>query len=50
MTTYQDPPLQSRRAARQGERAEQAPAVFPLATQPSAPAEPLTYATRNRPP
>ena len=44
MTTYQDPPLQSRRAARQGERA----AAY--GQQPEQAPEPLTYATQNRPP
>lgn len=45
MTTYQDPPLHSRRAARQGERA----AAY--GQQPEQQdAEPLTYATQTRPP
>jgi hypothetical protein len=50
MTTYQDPPLQSRRAVRQGER------VDPPFTPPQAPrtaagaGEPLSYVTQNRPP
>jgi hypothetical protein len=44
MTTFQDPPLQSRRAARQGERN----AAYGL--QPEQDAEPLTYSTRNRAP
>jgi hypothetical protein len=58
MTTYQDPPLHSRRAARQGERAdaqngaERAVAegtAVPVNGQPSD-AEPLNYATTSRPP
>jgi len=55
MTTFQDPPLQSRRAVRQNER-EQAPSAVvpssaPAPTAPSgAPAEPLTYSTQGRPP
>jgi hypothetical protein len=50
MTTYQDPPLQSRRAVRQGER------VDPPFTPPQTPrtaagaGEPLSYVTQNRPP
>jgi hypothetical protein len=44
MTTYQDPPLHSRRAARQGER------NAAYGQQPEQDAEPLTYATQNRPP
>jgi hypothetical protein len=44
MTTFQDPPLQSRRAARQGERN----AAYGL--QPEQDAEPLTYSTQNRAP
>jgi len=66
MTTFQEPPLQSRRAARQTERADAPPGAFtdpnavsqpqPPAspTAPSAPAapaaEPLNYATTTRPP
>ena len=66
MTTFQEPPLQSRRAARQTERADAPPGTFtdpnavsqpqPPAspTAPSAPvapaAEPLNYATTTRPP
>jgi len=56
MTTFQEPPLQSRRAARQNERADAPPGPFtdPNAvsppTAPSAPAEPLNYATTSRPP
>ena len=42
MTTYQDPPLHSRRAARQGERN----AAYGQEQEP----EPLTYSTQNRPP
>ena len=56
MTTFQDPPLQSRRAVRQNER-ESAPAAVvpttgPTATPvaPAAPAEPLTYTTQGRVP
>lgn len=44
MTTFQDPPMQSRRAARQGERN----AAYGL--QPEQDAEPLTYSTQNRAP
>lgn len=43
MTTFQDPPLQSRRAARQGER------NAAYGQQPEQDAEPLTYSTQNRP-
>lgn len=60
MTTFQEPPLQSRRAARQNERADAPPGAFtdpnsvnqPPASPsvPSAPAEPLNYATTTRPP
>src|SRR3954471_7751934 len=60
MTTFQDPPLQSRRAARQNERADAPPGAFtdpnsvsqPPASPPapSAPAAPLNYATTTRPP
>jgi hypothetical protein len=50
MTTYQDPPLQSRRAVRQGERVD-APFTPPQAPRNSAGAgEPLSYVTQNRPP
>jgi hypothetical protein len=61
MTTYQDPPLHSRRAARQGERADAentmssadraiaAGTAVPLNGHPSD-AEPLNYATTSRPP
>lgn len=55
MTTYQDPPLQSRRAVRQGERPEAAPPSSPFAP-PQVPrtaagaGEPLSYVTQNRPP
>lgn len=54
MTTFQDPPLQSRRSVRQNER-DQAPAVVPTTgptptpVAPAAPGEPLTYATQGRP-
>jgi hypothetical protein len=53
MTTFQDPPLQSRRAARQGERPESSATPF---TPPQVPrtaagaGEPLSYVTQNRPP
>lgn len=59
MTTFQEPPLQSRRAARQNERADAPPGGFtdpnavtppPASAAPSAPAEPLNYATTTRPP
>lgn len=61
MTTYQDPPLHSRRAARQGERADAdnamtsteraiaAGTAVPLNGH-AADAEPLNYATTSRPP
>lgn len=54
MTTYQDPPLQSRRAVRQGERPE-SQQFSPFAPQqgPRTAAgvgEPLSYVTQNRPP
>lgn len=55
MTTYQDPPLQSRRASRQGERQEAQPSSAPFAP-PQVPrtaagaGEPLSYVTQNRPP
>lgn len=42
MTTYQDPPLQSRRAVRQGERSD--------ARTAAGAGEPLSYVTQNRPP
>jgi hypothetical protein len=50
MTTYQDPPLQSRRAVRQGERID--PPFTPPQTPRSAAGagEPLSYVTQNRPP
>lgn len=65
MTTFQEPPLQSRRAARQSERADAPPGDLTdpnavsqppaSSTAPSAPAvqanaEPLNYATTSRPP
>ena len=65
MTTFQEPPLQSRRAARQSERADappgaladpnsvsQPPASSLAPSAPAAPAapEPLNYATTSRPP
>ena len=65
MTTFQEPPLQSRRAARQSERADappgaladpnsasQPPASSLAPSAPGAPAapEPLNYATTSRPP
>jgi hypothetical protein len=46
MTTFQDPPLQSRRSVRQNERDQSQPAVVASA----APAEPLTYTTQGRAP
>jgi hypothetical protein len=50
MTTYQDPPLQSRRAVRQGERVD-TPFTPPQTPRSSAGAgEPLSYVTQNRPP
>ena len=48
MTTYQDPPLQSRRAARQSERADAVQPQYPDASStplppaPAAPIDPLT--------
>ncbi len=55
MTTYQEPPLHSRRAARQGERADGA--ALPMSSTESVEqaiasgvAEPLNYATTSRPP
>ncbi|MES1212807.1 MAG: hypothetical protein ABUT11_04600, partial [Leifsonia sp.] len=66
MTTYQEPPLQSRRAARQSERADSPPGGIPnpnagiqAPASPSAPVsrgpvplnpEPLNYSTTSRPP
>jgi hypothetical protein len=53
MTTYQDPPLQSRRAVRQGERVEQSAPPFTPPQLPRTAAgagEPLSYVTQNRPP
>ena len=55
MTTYQDPPLHSRRAARQGERADGAAAPMSSSDSvehaiASGAAEPLNYATTSRPP
>ena len=55
MTTYQDPPLQSRRASRQGERPEgqqpSSPFAPPQVPRTAAGAgEPLNYVTQNRPP
>lgn len=53
MTTYQDPPLQSRRAVRQGERADSTAAPFTPPQTPRTAAgagEPLSYVTQNRPP
>jgi hypothetical protein len=54
MTTYQDPPLQSRRASRQGERPEAQPSSSfapPQVPRTAAGAgEPLSYVTQNRPP
>ncbi|HWH98200.1 MAG TPA: hypothetical protein VNS80_07515, partial [Pseudolysinimonas sp.] len=53
MTTYQEPPLQSRRAIRQGERVDQsAPPFAPPQTPRTAAGagEPLSYVTQNRPP
>lgn len=53
MTTYQDPPLQSRRALRQGERADSSVAPFAPPQIPRTAAgagEPLSYVTQNRPP
>lgn len=54
MTTFQDPPLQSRRAVRQSERPE-GPQASPF-SPPQVPrtaagaGEPLSYVTQNRPP
>ena len=52
MTTYQDPPLQSRRASRQGERPEAQPSFAPPQVPRTAAGagEPLSYVTQNRPP
>lgn len=57
MTTFQDPPLQSRRAVRQQNERDSAPAAVvpttgpaPTPVAPPAPAEPLTYATQGRAP
>ncbi len=54
MTTYQDPPLQSRRASRQEERPEAQPSspfAPPQVPRTAAGAgEPLSYVTQNRPP
>lgn len=56
MTTFQDPPLQSRRTVRQNERDQSPAAVVPTTgptptpVAPAAPAEPLTYATQTRTP
>jgi hypothetical protein len=53
MTTYQDPPLQSRRAVRQGERVDPSPSPFTPPQTPRTAAgagEPLSYVTQNRPP
>lgn len=53
MTTYQDPPLQSRRAVRQGERVEQSTPPFAPPQTPRTAAgagEPLSYVTQNRAP
>jgi hypothetical protein len=51
MTTFQDPPLQSRRSVRQSERDQSQPSVVaPAPTNPAAPAEPLTYSTQGRAP
>jgi hypothetical protein len=59
MTTFQDPPLQSRRAARQGERPESSATPFAPPQVPRTAAgasiaagagEPLSYVTQNRPP
>lgn len=54
MTTYQDPPLQSRRASRQAERPEAQPSspfAPPQVPRTAAGAgEPLSYVTQNRPP
>jgi hypothetical protein len=45
MTTFQDPPLQSRRSVRQNERDQSPPAA--VASAAPAPAEPLTYSTQG---
>ncbi len=45
MTTFQDPPLQSRRSVRQNERDQSQPPV--VASAAPAPAEPLTYTTQG---
>ncbi|MBW8873289.1 MAG: hypothetical protein JF618_14415, partial [Leifsonia sp.] len=50
MTTFQDPPLQSRRAVRQNERDGQAAATQSSTGAESVAPEPLTYATTQRPP
>jgi hypothetical protein len=53
MTTFQEPPLQSRRAARQGERPESSATPFSPPQVPRTAAgagEPLSYVTQNRPP
>lgn len=53
MTTYQDPPLQSRRAVRQGERVDSSAQPFAPPQTPRTAAgagEPLSYVTQNRPP
>lgn len=53
MTTFQDPPLQSRRASRQGERTENSAPPFTPPQLPRSAAgvgEPLNYVTQNRPP
>lgn len=58
MTTYQDPPLQSRRAARQGERAQAEGTTQNVPDSADSvaraiaagTAEPLNYATTSRPP
>jgi hypothetical protein len=56
MTTFQDPPLQSRRSVRQNERDQSPAAVVPTTgptptpVAPAGPAEPLTYATQGLPP
>lgn len=53
MTTFQDPPLQSRRSVRQQNERDAAvvPTTGPTPTPvaPSAPGEPLNYATQGRP-
>jgi Predicted membrane protein len=53
MTTYQDQPLQSRRAIRQGERSESSQPLAPFRPPQmprTAAGEPLSYVTQNRPP